>query len=109
FHAALGQLFFVLTSSIALFTSRWFSTNPAPLWSTWADQRRLRRLFLFTTILIFAQLVLGATMRHQHAGLAIPDFPAAYGRVWPALDGESIARYNQNRIEVNAANPITAL
>src|SRR5437867_9213335 len=68
FHAALGQLFFVLTSSIALFTSRWFSTNPAPLWSTWADQRRLRRLFLFTTILIFAQLVLGATMRHQHAG-----------------------------------------
>ena len=47
-------------------------------------------------------------MRHQHAGLAIPDFPAAYGHVWPALDAESVARYNQNRVEVNAANPITA-
>ncbi len=107
-HAALGQLFFVLTCSIALFTSRWLSTNPACLWSTLADQRRLRRLFLFTTILIFAQLILGATMRHQHAGLAIPDFPAAYGRVWPALDADSIARYNQNRMEVNAVNAITA-
>src|SRR5204863_4680016 len=40
--------------------------------------------------------------------LSIPDFPAAYGRVWPALDAESIARYNQNRVEVMAANPITA-
>ncbi len=26
------------------------------------------------------QLMLGATMRHQHAGLAIPDFPLAHGR-----------------------------
>jgi cytochrome c oxidase assembly protein subunit 15 len=127
FHAALGQLFFVLTCSIALFTSRWWLlTGPAgihrrqvpypitlmantrSLPSTLADHCDLRRLFLFATILIFAQLILGATMRHQHAGLAIPDFPAAYGRVWPALNAESIARYNQNRIEVNAVNPISA-
>src|SRR5437667_3258603 len=27
------------------------------------------------TLWLFAQLILGATMRHQHAGLAIPDFP----------------------------------
>ncbi len=47
-------------------------------------------------------------MRHQHAGLAIPDFPLAYGKLWPAMDADSIARYNQQRIEVTAANPITA-
>ena len=54
------------------------------------------------------QLMLGATMRHQHAGLAIPDFPTAYGHLWPVTDADSIARYNQNRVEATAVNPITA-
>jgi len=107
FHAALAQLFFVLTCSIALFTSRWWSDAPS-LKSARPDDGGLRRLFLFATLLIFAQLILGATMRHQHAGLSIPDFPAAYGRPWPALDAKSVARYNQDRVEVNAINPITA-
>src|SRR5882762_9141128 len=107
FHAALAQLFFVLTCSIALFTSRWWSDAPS-LKSARSDDSGLRRLFLFATLLIFAQLILGATMRHQHAGLSIPDFPAAYGRLWPALDAASVARYNQDRVEVNAVNSITA-
>ena len=47
-------------------------------------------------------------MRHQHAGLAIPDFPLAYGRIRPAVDAQSIAHYNQQRIEVLDANAITA-
>lgn len=46
-------------------------------------------------------------MRHQHAGLAVPDFPLAYGKLWPAMDADSVARYNQQRLEVTAANPIT--
>jgi cytochrome c oxidase assembly protein subunit 15 len=60
------------------------------------------------TFLILAQLILGATMRHQHAGLAIPDFPAAYGGIWPATDAASIVRYNQQRMEIVSVNPITA-
>jgi len=52
--------------------------------------------------------MLGAVMRHQHAGLAIPDFPAAYGAVWPATDPASVAKYNQERGEVRALNPVTA-
>ena len=60
------------------------------------------------TALILFQLILGAAMRHQHAGLAIPDFPLAYGRLWPATDPESVARYNEQRVEVVAANPIRA-
>src|SRR5437763_335976 len=85
-----------------LVTSHWFTTNSTSPQSSLAAPRGLRRLVLFTTTLLFAQLVLGATMRHQHAGLAIPDFPAAYRRLWPALDAESVARYNQNRVEVYA-------
>jgi len=67
----------------------------------------LRRWALAATLLIFCQLILGATMRHQHAGLAIRDFPLAYGKWWPATDAVSVARYNAQRTEVTGANPIT--
>jgi len=100
-------LFFVLTAAIALFTSRWWRTAPA-LNAPAPDRSGLNRLFLITTVTIFAQLLLGATMRHQHAGLAIPDFPLAYGKVWPATDAGSVELYNQRRIEATAINPITA-
>ncbi len=106
FHATLAQLFFVLVCAIALFTSRWWQTPPARSPSTLKPQ--LATLYLLATVLILGQLTLGATMRHQHAGLAIPDFPLAYGKLWPAMDAASVARYNQQRIEVVAANPITA-
>src|ERR1022692_4396964 len=65
-------------------------------------------LFLLTTMLILAQLTLGEAMRHPPAGLAIPDFPLAYGNLWPAMDAGYVAHYNQQRIEVVSANPITA-
>src|SRR6266516_191789 len=107
FHATLGQLFFALTCSIALFTSRWWPKAQA-LPAGGAGQKRLRRWFLLATLLIVGQLILGATLRHQHAGLAIPDFPTAYGHLWPATDADSIARYNQNRVETTALNSITA-
>ena len=47
-------------------------------------------------------------MRHQHAGLAVPDFPLAYGKLWPATDPLSLASYNQQRLEVAGEEPITA-
>jgi len=118
-HAALAQLFFVLTGALALFTSPWWrrlglsaadrpATGPAPRQPAGADLGPLRRLYVVVTLLVFAQLVLGATMRHQHAGLAVPDFPLAYGRVWPATDASSLAAYNRARLETRALNDITA-
>jgi cytochrome c oxidase assembly protein subunit 15 len=106
FHATLAQLFFVLLSAIALFTSRWWQTEPTRIPS--ARNYQLSTLYLLSTLLILAQLTLGAAMRHQHAGLAIPDFPLAYGKLWPAMDADAVARYNQQRIEIVDANPITA-
>jgi len=105
-HATLAQLFLVLLCAIALFTSRWWQTPPAR--SPSGAEPRLSTLFLVTSLLILCQLTLGAAMRHQHAGLAIPDFPLAYGRLWPATDPASIAHYNAQRLEVAAVNPITA-
>lgn len=107
FHAALAQLFFVLTGAIALFTSPWWQRGSPGKMTIYAGGR-FRYLFAAVTGLIFVQLVLGASMRHQHAGLAIPDFPLAYGKVWPSADEASVERYNRDRREVTALNPITA-
>jgi cytochrome c oxidase assembly protein subunit 15 len=63
---------------------------------------------LFTTVLIFCQLIIGATMRQQHAGLAIPDFPLAYGKIWPDTGAAAVQSYNEHRMDVMAENPITA-
>ena len=106
-HGVVAQSFFILICAITLFTSRF--------WGEWSAgtklffvTRGLWTLVLATTILIFCQLALGATMRGQHAGLAIPDFPTAYGKFWPDTGADAVARYNANRVEVIAVNPITA-
>ena len=126
FHATLAQLFFALTCALALFTSRWWQERFGSAWSSGSgpepsragsspgllapsgSSRRLAWLCLGATTLILVQLILGATMRHQHAGLSIPDFPLAYGKLWPATDPHSVAHYNEQRIEVVDLNPITA-
>ena len=109
FHATLAQLFFVLICAIALFTSRWWqSPMPASTSRSSARNRKSSSSALAaagTTVLILGQLILGAAMRHQHAGLAIPDFPLAYGKLWPAMDADSVARYNQQRMEVAGRQP----
>jgi cytochrome c oxidase assembly protein subunit 15 len=114
FHATLAQLFFVLLCVIALLTSNWWiEAAQKPESNSEGNQCRQTSqignwLVLTATLLILGQLILGATMRHQHAGLAIPDFPMAYGKFWPAMDAASVASYNQHRLETTAVNPITA-
>ena len=105
FHATLAQLFFVLICSIALFHTGFWKKLPVQALN---DRLNLRYLFVAGTLLILAQLVLGATMRHQHAGLAIPDFPKAYGKWWPDMSEQAIAGYNGARLEATAYEPITA-
>lgn len=99
FHACLAQAFLVLMALIALFTSRWW-TNLPPRKTPLAGSAALKRLVIGTTVLIFLQLVLGATMRHQHAGLSIVDFPLAYGRLIPPMDAASVAEINLERIQL---------
>jgi cytochrome c oxidase assembly protein subunit 15 len=119
YHATIAQLFFVLTCVIALFTSRWWvnlqtgragSPQPADgaMGTSRPTDKSLRTLVLATTILIFVQLIIAAAMRHQHAGLAISDFPLAHGKLWPDTSTEAVASYNAQRVSINAENPITA-
>ncbi|HEX5220786.1 MAG TPA: COX15/CtaA family protein [Verrucomicrobiae bacterium] len=107
-HGCLGQAFLVLLCVIALFTSGWWRERSKVQQGTSPMEAVTGRLFLAATILIFLQLMMGATMRHQHAGLAIPDFPLAYGKLWPDTSAEAVAGYNQQRVEITAANAITS-
>lgn len=102
-HGILAQGFLLLLVVIAVKTSRWWRELTLP-----DAPRSLRALCGVATGLVVLQLVLGAAMRHRHAGLAVPDFPLAHGRVWPRLDAEAIAGYNRQRLEVHAARPIAA-
>ena len=107
FHATIAQLFFILVCAIALFTSRFWIELAADTKNFFVS-RNLRTLVLVTTLLIFVQLIIAATMRHQHAGLAISDFPLAYGKIWPDTDPIAVASYNARRVSVTEEAPITA-
>jgi heme a synthase len=116
-HGVLGQSFFILLCAIALFTSRFWQNLENNQQPTAGDRPNagkmdagcsLRWHVLAATVLIFCQLILGATMRGQHAGLAIPDFPAAYGKLWPDTSPEAIAHYNAARMDVISESSITA-
>lgn len=94
-HACLGQIFFCLTVIIAVTTS--------PSWFRYMDKLNpshtsLHPLALGLSILFFVQLLLGATVRHNGAGLAIPDFPLSFGRFFPPLTDFSIAIHFSHRI-----------
>src|SRR5215467_12686765 len=93
-HAGLAQAFFCLTVSVAVFTSRGWLSPARPI----VDDATLRRRALALTILIYVQILLGATMRHIGAGLAIPDFPLAFGHVLPPTWTAQIAVHFAHRV-----------
>src|SRR5262249_11934618 len=51
-----------------------------------------------TVGLVFLQLMAGAVMRHTKAGLAIPDFPLAFGRLVPPMTSFAVAIHFAHRI-----------
>jgi cytochrome c oxidase assembly protein subunit 15 len=94
-HAGLAQIFFCLTIAISLFTSRSWQSTPS---NGWVNDRMLRRVATTTTAIIYIQILVGATMRHSDAGLAIPDFPLVFGRLVPPLWTPQIAIHYAHRI-----------
>ncbi len=93
-HAGLAEIFFCLTVAIAVFTSpRWINAPAVP-----AGDGTLRALAGVTTSLVFVQILLGATMRHTGAGLAIPDFPLAFGRLVPHVWNMGVAIHYAHRV-----------
>jgi heme a synthase len=106
FHGCLAQGFFCLTATMALVTSRFWRRIEAA--SDEPGTRTLRFCTVVVTTMVFVQLVLGASMRHSHTGLSIPDFPTAYGGLFPPIDSASVARINEARAITHPGEPITS-
>jgi heme a synthase len=88
-HAATAQALFCLMVSIAIFTNpRWDRT---PRIADPPSRIPLTSLAAATTVIIYAQILIGALMRHMSAGLVIPDFPLSFGYVVPPYWNEYIA------------------
>lgn len=104
-HAMLAQSFFCLLGILAVCTSPRFMRGN---WDIFVPHPSLRKIALAATVLIFAQLVLGASMRHAHLGLSIPDFPLAYGALVPDTSAATIEKINETRV-ADHQMPTTAM
>ncbi len=95
-HACLAQAFFCMTICLAVFTSRTWQNPPERT----ADRGKpsVYNLALLTTGSVFIQLILGAIMRHAGAGLAIPDFPLAFGKIIPPIQTQAVAIHFLHRL-----------
>lgn len=85
-HGILAQLFLCSVVSVAVGASRWWRAIPVrPENREAVGWQRQRRFGFGVCALLVAQLVIGAVMRHQGAGLAIPHFPmsTAAGGILP--------------------------
>ncbi len=94
-HAGLAMAFFGVIVSLALFTSPGWRERPPALAGVVSS---LRGLSLVTTGAIYLQILLGAVMRHTGAGLAIPDFPLSFGRIFPPVMTPHILIHYSHRL-----------
>jgi cytochrome c oxidase assembly protein subunit 15 len=102
-HACVAQAFFCLAALVCVVTSRW--------WRKARDlsesSARVLSLAIACVIIVYSQLIVGAVMRHNQAGLAIPDLPWAYGKLLPPTNSGELAADNQQLLHMidSGANP----
>lgn len=95
-HACLAQGFFCMTVCLAMFTSKEWQTER--IQRSDSSKPSIQNLTILTTAVVYIQLILGAIMRHTGAGLAIPDFPLAFGKIIPSIETQAIAIHFLHRI-----------
>ncbi|HET6638454.1 MAG TPA: COX15/CtaA family protein [Gemmatimonadota bacterium] len=96
-HAALAELVFGLAVSIAVVRSRaWLEDDSVQ--AVDADVPSLFSLAVLASVAIYVQILIGAVVRHTGAGLAIPTFPLAFGRLVPPLDSFPVAIHFAHRV-----------
>ena len=105
-HACVAQAFFCLATLTALASSRWWIGAPRATMMFPAA----RRFISFTGVCVLAiylQLIIGATMRHHDAGLAIPDLPLSYGKLLPPITTAQLQAANHLRAWDLNLDPVT--
>ena len=86
-HLTLAMTFVALATVLASSTA--WAVDPGELSAGLAP--RVRRWGLVTGVLVFLQCILGALVRHYHAGMACPDVPLCLGHVIPPLGNHLVA------------------
>jgi cytochrome c oxidase assembly protein subunit 15 len=99
FHGVLAQTFFLIVILIAYA----LSIERQQRWNM--EEESYNSLFLrmaiFLMIMVYIQLIIGNIMRHDEAGLAIPDFPTMGWTFFPSFDQAWLNRINAWRFENN--------
>jgi cytochrome c oxidase assembly protein subunit 15 len=107
-HGCFAHVFFCLAGLTVLVTSRWWIEAPNLSLSPAASGgRRVAWIGAAGAVALLLQLVLGAAMRHNDAGLAIPDLPLAYGRVVTPTESGGLAEINRQRVRFAADETVT--
>jgi cytochrome c oxidase assembly protein subunit 15 len=108
-HAVVAELVFAITVAIAVACSvGWQHART----KDHTINHAVPVLASITAGIVLVQIALGAAVRHTGAGLAIPDFPLAYGQLVPPLDSGPVALHFAHRVGalvVTAAVGLTAL
>ena len=90
FHACLAQLFLGMLVVIVVALSKWWRRSEGKS----KTARSLASIAIVTTAIIYLQLALGATMRHEHRDLSILDFPTANGAWIPDTTARALEKIN---------------
>jgi heme a synthase len=106
FHACFAQAFLGLLVFTALATTKFWPS----LANRHLDLQKFspnKALAIAVTIVIYVQLALGATMRHQHRDLAILDFPTANHASIPDTSAAALTKINAWR-DARALSDVSA-
>src|SRR5438477_6705811 len=106
FHACVAQAFLGLLVVIALVTTNFWQAMDCTASVSDANPSVVQ-LAMAITIVIYVQLALGATMRHQHRDLSILDFPTANGAWIPDTGAAALAKINAWR-DARGLSDVTA-
>jgi len=106
FHACVAQAFLGLLVFIALVTTKFWSSFETQHFDS-QKFSPIKALAIAITVAIYAQLALGATMRHQHRDLAILDFPTANGAWFPDTSAAALVKINTWR-DARALSDVSA-
>ncbi len=97
-HGMLAQTFFCVVSTIALVTSRWWRDGTESI--ALQDSSHIQVMSVAAVAVVFMQLAFGAILRHTYSGLSVPDFPLAYGQIFPSLSTEALQSYHRHLVEL---------
>jgi cytochrome c oxidase assembly protein subunit 15 len=97
-HACLAQTFFCLVVTIAVVTSPAWRDRVVAGPRLLLAANPVARAAAVAGAAVFLQLLVGAVMRHTKAGLAIPDFPLAFGRLVPPIHSFGVAIHFAHRV-----------